>query len=77
MQKRNISSFINSIVNREANNSHRFQPLLRNSLAAAAYDSVWTLALAYDELVKKNMSVNIDNVNHEIRSISFQGLSVS
>ncbi len=77
MQKRNISSFINSIVNREANNSHHFQPLLRNSLAAAVYDSVWTLALAYDELVKKNMSVNIDNVNNEIRSISFQGLSVS
>ncbi len=71
-----MSSFINSIIKREANNSRHSQPLLHNSLAAAAYDSVWTLALAYDQLIKKNMSVNIDSMNHEIRSISFQGLSV-
>ncbi len=72
-----MSSFVDSITNRETYNSLHSQPLLHYSLAAAAYDSVWTLALAYDQLVKKNMSVNIDSMNHEIRSISFQGLSVS
>jgi len=52
-------------------------PLLRSSLAAAAYDSVWALAIAYHNSVKQNLTFEVDNIIAEMKMLSFRGTAVS
>ena len=51
--------------------------LLRQSQAAAAYDSVWVLALAHYELIKQNKTeFLLDDLNKALVGLDFNGLMV-
>ena len=57
--------------------SANLEYFVENSLAAAAYDSVWALALAYNNIMKRNRSILPEDINIEIEELSFRGTAVS
>jgi len=52
---------------------------LRQSKLAAAYDSVWTLALAYHNLLLHREAKNFTmaDLRQEVADITFRGIAVS
>ena len=51
--------------------------LLRQSLLAAAYDSVWTLVLAYHNILSEGRNLSQADLSKEIREVAFRGMTVS
>ena len=52
-------------------------PLLTSSLIANAYDSVWALTIAYHNIFKENLKLEVNNVIADMKNLSFRGTAVS
>ena len=80
MQQTSTNTFIDKLMDRtkEQNLSAEISKLLlRQSQAAAAYDSVWVLALAHYELIKQNKTeILLDDLNKALVGLDFNGLTV-
>ena len=50
---------------------------MRQSQWAAAYDSVWTLVLAYHRIALETSNFSLDDLTEEVESLTFRGLAVS
>lgn len=78
-QDEKVESFIGKLID-ETKDYNQSESFLRNSLAAASFDAVISLALAYDKALSKEYAevkdLRADDVNQTLSQLQLHGLSV-
>jgi len=84
LQDENVSTFIEKLVEKAATvyskvNITEMVPFLRESKAAATFDAVITMALAYHEIARNSTCgiTEVQVLNKTLSDIKFKGLAVS
>ena len=76
-----MNSFIEKLKERTETEARNATTLLRQSRAAAAFDAVLTLALAYDDMIQADKfsleHQNISVLNETLSMLKFNGLAVN
>ena len=76
LQKRNTSSLLDQLLIKLKVDDLDLSTQLSSS-AAAAYDSVWALALACSRIVMNNATISMESIIGELKLMSIRGMAVS